>query len=205
MPSRSSGLDPGDRGTYTSLLSVQTAPRASYYDVGAARRTGRTPNAGRSISIADTGEGPSKDAGIFSSIAISADGTPIIAHHDRAGTLAARWNGQSSSVACSTEVAFTVDTGTEEEDKDANVGQFVRLRVVDGKEYMAHYDAANGDLKFVGNDIEVRQRRRRRSGPTLGSWATPSTSSIRTAATSTKYAVPLGRGPRASMTSRHRR
>ena len=28
--------------------------------------------------------------------------------------------------------------------------------MVDGKEYMAYYDAANGDLKFaVGNDIEV--------------------------------------------------
>ena len=52
--------------------------------------------------------------------------------------------------------AFTADTGTEDEDKDANVGQFVRPRVIDGIEYMAYYDAANGDLKFsAGTDIEV--------------------------------------------------
>ena len=153
----------GDRGTYTSLtFGPDGTAWASYYDVGArALRYGkRHPTLGAwSTGIADTGEGSSKDAGLFSSIAIGADGTPIIAHHDRGkGTLrVARWNGaEFVGGVFDRGEAFTADTGTEEEDKDANVGQFVRLRVVDGKEYMAYYDAANGDLEFsVGNDIEV--------------------------------------------------
>ena len=159
----SSGLDPGDRGTYTSLaFSPDGTAWASYYDVGARvlRYGKRHPTLGAwSTGIADTGEGSSKDAGLFSSIAIGADGNPIIAHHDRAtGSLRiARWNGvEFVGGVFDRGEAFTADTGTEEEDKDANVGQFVKLRVIDGQEYMAYYDAANGDLKFaIGNDIEV--------------------------------------------------
>ena len=158
-----SGLDPGDRGTYTSLVfGPDGTAWASYYDAGArALRYGkRHPTLGAwSTGIADTGEGSSKDAGLFSSIAMSADGNPIIAHHDRgAGTLRiTRWNGaEFVGGVFDRGEAFTADTGTEDEDKDANVGQFVRLRVIDGIEYMAYYDAANGDLKFsAGTDIEV--------------------------------------------------
>ncbi len=158
-----SGLDPGDRGTYTSLaFTADGTAWASYYDQGskALRYGKRHPKLGAwTTGIADTGEGASKDAGLFSSLAIAADGTPVIAHHDRAsGTLRlARWTGaEFSSAVFDRGTPFTADTGTEEEDRDANVGQFVKLRIIDGVEYMAYYDAANGDLKFsAGTSIDV--------------------------------------------------
>jgi hypothetical protein len=158
-----SGLDPGDRGTYTSLAFAPDGTAwATYYDLGAKvlRYGKRHPTLGAWVTgVADRGEGSSQDAGLFSSIAIGADGNPVVAHHDRAkGTLrVARWNGtEFVGGVFDRGEGFVADTGTEEEDKDANVGQFVRLRIVDGIEYMAYYDAANGDLKFsAGTSIEV--------------------------------------------------
>jgi len=159
----SSGLDPGDRGTYTSLaIASDGTAWTSYYDIGAKnlRYAKRHPSLmAWTTGVADTGDGMTKNAGFFSSIALNTEEQPVIAHHDQgAGTLRiARWNGTEfvGSVFDRGD-AFTPDTGTEEEAKDANVGQFVRLRIINGIEHLAYYDAANGDLKFaVGSDISV--------------------------------------------------
>jgi len=159
----SSGLDAGDRGLYTSVVATTDGTVwTSFYDKGAKnlRYAKRHPTLGAwSAGIADLGEGSSPNAGWFSSIALDGEENPVIAHHDHAkGTLrVARWNGINfvGSVFDRGD-AFTADTGTEEEDVEANVGQFVQLHIVDGVEYMAYYDAANGDLKFaVGSDIHV--------------------------------------------------
>jgi hypothetical protein len=158
-----SGLDPGDRGTYTSLAFAEDGTAwVSYYDQGAkALRYGqRHPTLGAwSTGVADVGDGMTPDAGLFSSIAIGADGMPVIAHYDKgASTLrVARWNGGNfvGGVFDRGE-AYIADTGGEDESREADVGQFVRLRIIDGVEYMAYYDAANGDLKFsVGTDIHL--------------------------------------------------
>lgn len=159
----SSGLDLGDRGTYGSMaIDAAGMIWASYYDKGAKnlRYAKRHPSLHAwKAGIADVGEGSIQDAGWFSSMAIASDGMPIVAHHDHgAGTLRiARWNGTGfvGGVFDRGE-ALVADTGTEEEDQDANVGQFVKLKVIDGIEYMAYYDAAHGNLKFaIGSDIHV--------------------------------------------------
>ena len=158
-----SGLDLGDRGTYGSMaIDSHGMIWATYYDKGAKnlRYAKRHPSLHAwKAGIADVGEGSAQDAGWFSSLAIASDGTPVVAHHDAGvGTLrVARWNGTGfvGGVFDRGE-AFVADTGTEDEDQDANVGQFVKLKVVDGIEYMAYYDAANGDLKFaIGSDIHI--------------------------------------------------
>lgn len=159
----SSGLDLGDRGTYGSLtVASDGIIWAAYHDKGAKnlRYAKRHPGlkAWRT-GIADVGDGPSPEAGWFSSIAIAADGNPVIAHHDHgAGTLrVARWNGTGfvGGVFDRGE-PYVADTGSDDEDRDANVGQFVKLKVIDGVEYMAYYDETHGDLKFaVGNDIHT--------------------------------------------------
>lgn len=158
-----SGLDPGDRGTYTSLVFADDGTAwVSFYDQGAKtlRYAQRHPTLGAwSAGLADVGDGVAPDAGLFSSIAIGADGNPVIAHYDKgAATLRiARWNGGNfvGSVFDRGD-ALTPDTGSEAEAKDADVGQFVRLRIIDGVEYMAYYDAAHGDLKLaVGTDIHI--------------------------------------------------
>jgi hypothetical protein len=159
----SSGLDLGDRGTYGSLaVDASGMFWASFHDVGAKnlRYAKRHPGLKAwKTGIADVGEGTSPDAGRFSSIAIGADGNPLIAHHDQgSGTLRiARWNGSGfTGGVFDRGDAFEPDTGTDEESREANVGQFVKLKVIDGVEYMAYYDSANGDLKMsVGSDIHV--------------------------------------------------
>ena len=158
-----SGLDAGDRGLYTSVVATPDGTIwTSFYDQGAKnlRYGKRHPTLKAwSTNIADMGDGPSPDAGRFSSIAIDASGNPIIAHHDHAnGTLRlARWNGINfvGSVFDRGEPR-TGDTGTSEPEAPANVGQFVKLKVINGTEYMAYYDAAHGDLKLaIGDFIDV--------------------------------------------------
>jgi hypothetical protein len=169
----SSGLDAGDRGLYTSVVAAPDGTVwASFYDKGAKnlRYAKRHPTLGAwSAGIADLCEGASPNAGWFSSIALDGQGNPVIAHHDHTkGTLrVARWNGINfvGSVFDRGE-AFTADTGTDEEDTEANVGQFVQLQIVDGTEYMAYYDAANGDLKLaIGTDIHIVD-----AGGDVGTW-----------------------------------
>ena len=160
----SSGLDAGDRGLYTSVVAAPDGTIwTSFYDQGAKnlRYGKRHPTLKAwTTGIADMGDGPSQNAGLFSSIAMGADGNPVIAHHDAGkGTLrVARWNGINfvGSVFDRGEARVIEDTGSEVEEVEANVGQFVQLKVFDGVEYMAYYDAANGDLKMaIGNEIHV--------------------------------------------------
>ena len=159
------GLDAGDRGMYTS---VATAPDgtvwAAFYDVGA-----RNLRYGKRISdetgvrwkndLADVGEGMTQDAGLFASVAIDGKGKPVIAHYDR--------SAQSLRVAHFSGGRFTgevVDRGedlvpddTGSELVEANVGMYSRIRYANGKEYIAYYDKAHGDLKLaVGRSGDYR-------------------------------------------------
>ena len=159
----SSGLDLGDRGTYGSMaVDADGFVWAAYHDKGAKnlRYAKRHPGLKAwKTGIADVGEGTTQEAGWFSAMAIAADGRPMIAHHDHgAGTLRiARWNGTGfAGGVFDRGEAYVADTGSDDESTDANVGQFVKLKVVDGIEYMTYYDAANGDLKLsIGTDIHV--------------------------------------------------
>jgi len=151
------GLDPGDRGKYTSL-AVDSSGTAwiSYYDATNgnlfyARRSGKDD---WETGIADTGSGPTPDAGLFSSLALKGD-LPVVAHHDAGkGTLRiARWNDGSwdSEVVDEGEAFVAEDTASGLEDKDANVGKYAKLLIDGDTEYIAYYDAAHGDLKLAVN------------------------------------------------------
>ncbi len=151
------GLDAGDRGMYTS---VATAPDgtvwAAFYDVGAnnlryGKRTITDSGVAWKNDLADVGEGMSQDAGLFASVAIDGRGKPVIAHYDQGvqALRVAHFSGGSFSgeVVDRGEDLLPEDTGSDP--VEANVGMYARLRYANGKEYIAYYDKANGDLKLA--------------------------------------------------------
>jgi hypothetical protein len=147
----SSGLDPGDRGKYVDMV---VAPNGdvwlAYQDLGAenlryARRyylSGLWEN-----DFADGDSNPASASGYVASIALDSSANPVIAHYDegKMNLRVAHWNGSSFS-------GEVVDSGTApevaegEEAIAADVGAFPSLQIVNGEEYLAYYDKANGDL-----------------------------------------------------------
>lgn len=146
------GLDVGDRGQYASLaVGSDDTLWVSYYDVKV--RTLRYATRGAdgtwTSGLADAGEGATPDAGKFTSIALDGNGNPVIAHYDAGkGRLrVAHWTGSGFTG----EVVDSGEPGLAEDGSeiDADVGQFARLRISGGVEYIAYYDAANGALKLA--------------------------------------------------------
>jgi len=148
------GLDPGDRGKYVDMA---VAPNGdvwlAYQDLQNenlryARRyflSGIWEN-----GVADGGSGPETASGYFATIALDSAGNPVVAHHDQgSGELrVAHWQG----VAFSGAVLDAGDAPEVEEGADpiaADVGEFPSLQIVNGVEYIAYYDKANGDLKLA--------------------------------------------------------
>ncbi len=154
------GLDPGDRGLYTSLaVDGQNQAWISYYDAsnGALRYALRSSEGEWETGIAGTGSGPTSDVGWFSSLALNGSDEPVIAFYDvlDAQLRISYFNGSSFS-------AEVVDDGAAHtpEGLDPDVGRFARLMIHEGTEYIAYYDAAQGKLKLAtGNsgswNIEV--------------------------------------------------
>lgn len=149
------GLDVGDRGKYASLaVAGDGTAWISYYDATNgnlfyARRAGKD---NWTTGIADTGGGATPNAGLFSSIALDSSGNPVIAHYDKnKGQLrVTHWRDTSFSGEVVDEgTDYTPEEGSEEEARDANVGQYARLLIHEGTEYIAYYDQANGDLKLA--------------------------------------------------------
>jgi len=150
----SGGLDPGDRGKYVDMV---IAPNGdvwlAYQDIQNenlrfARRyflSGLWEN-----GVADGGSGPETASGYFASIALDGSGNPVAAHHDQGtGELrVAHWQGTAFS-------GSVLDAGTAPEVEEgadpivADVGEFPSLEIVNGVEYIAYYDKANGDLKMA--------------------------------------------------------
>lgn len=144
------GLDAGDRGKYTSLaVAANDEVWISYRDnQNKTLRYARRDTAGAwTNGVADPCAGPTPDCGLFSSIALDASGNPVIAHYDAVGKhlRVARWNGTAF-------VAAVADEGVAPEGVEgavADVGQFPRIRILNGVEYISYYDVANGDLKLA--------------------------------------------------------
>jgi len=144
------GLDPGDRGKYTSLaIAANDEVWISYRDnQNKTLRYARRNAAGLwTNGVADPCAGPTPDCGLFSSIALDSGGNPVIAHYDAVGKhlRVARWNGSAFS-------AVVADEGVAPEGVEgavADVGQFPRIRILNGVEYISYYDVANGDLKLA--------------------------------------------------------
>jgi hypothetical protein len=155
--SDASGLDTGNRGTFSSLVvTPDDVVWVVYYDAGNgslryARRhivaTGRTMDIGAewTTGIADTGGGSSPDAGQWASMALSPEGKPVVAHYDKGEQelRVTRWDGASwgNQVKIQGEDYTLQDTGGPS--KPADVGEFADLFIAaDGTEYIAYYDAA---------------------------------------------------------------
>ena len=145
------GLDPGDRGKYVDMAVASNGDVwLAYYDLKQenlryARRfylSGLWEN-----GLADSDGNPSSVSGLFPSIALDGSGNPVIAHHDSGlGTLRiAHWNGTAFDAEVLDE-GTAPSVGEEEEPVEASVGAFASLQIVNGTEYVAYYDQANGDL-----------------------------------------------------------
>ncbi|MCB9746466.1 MAG: hypothetical protein H6740_28070 [Alphaproteobacteria bacterium] len=148
----SDGLDPGDRGKYTSL-AIDSGDTAwiSYYDAtnGNLFYARRSPAGEWETGLADTGGGATPNAGMFSSLALDATGNPVVAHYDvnRGQLRVAHYNdGSFSGEVVDEGEDYTPDTG---ETVDGSVGKYARIAIADGTEYIAYYDAAFGDLKLA--------------------------------------------------------
>jgi hypothetical protein len=149
----SGGLDPGDRGSYVSMaIAADGTVWLGYRDNQnqVLRYATRAADGSWTSGVADGGSGATPDAGLFASVALTASGDPLIAHHDRAGgTLRlARWQGGAfaGEVVDEGEAPPTPEGG---EAVEANVGMFPRLRILNGVEYISYHDSANGSLKLA--------------------------------------------------------
>lgn len=147
------GADSGDRGKYASMAVAQDGTVwVANQDVNLEllRWARRDPTTGVWESgLADAGAEPSGNAGFFSSLAIDATSSPVIAHHDEAeGALrVSRWNGSAFTNTVVDAGEATTDVNGEE--VPADVGEFASLLIQDGVEYLAYYDRAHGNLKLA--------------------------------------------------------
>jgi len=149
------GLDPGDRGRYTSLVVQDDGiVWVTYYDStnGALRYAHRNGDGEWETGIAGTGSGPSPDVGKFSSVALNSDGNPVVAFYDvgDAELRFSAWNGTGFSTEVVDEGTGPADTGADA--VEADVGKYANLVSYDGVEYIAYYDAAHGQLKLASGN-----------------------------------------------------
>jgi hypothetical protein len=147
------GADPGDVGDHMSMaIAADGTVWLAYRDRQNQflRYAQRDSRGFWTTGAADRLDGSGVDGGLLTSIAIDASGNPVIAHYDRgSGHLrVARWTGTAFE-------ASIVDEGTApeavegEEAVAANTGLFPDIEIVNGVEYIAYYDKANGDLKLA--------------------------------------------------------
>ncbi|MGC6508466.1 MAG: hypothetical protein ACON4U_08620 [Myxococcota bacterium] len=170
------GLDQGDRGKYIDMV-VDSADNIwlSYYDINLKNlRYAYYDSANDSWTndIADTGGGGSPDAGLFSSITLDGNGSPVIAHYDanRGDLRVASWTGSGFEGTVVDEGEDAVDS--EGASVDANTGQFTDI-VADGNTlYVSFYDAAAGDLRLATNTGEGWSIETIDSEGDVGQWST---------------------------------
>lgn len=149
------GLDSGDRGKYSTQ---RTMPDGTVW-VAYQDSTNRVLKAAHRLGPGNWEEPVSVDGagtGYWASMALDADGQPLIVHCTEAGVVrSARWNGTDWT----SKDLYTSDGGKVEH---------TRLLVQDGKEYVAFRDAAVGHLHLLtdGKDELVDA-----SGDT-GAWPT---------------------------------
>ncbi len=149
----SSGLDPGDLGQFTSLaVAPDGTTWIAYYARGALKVAHRVDGIWSS-EVAASGTGLHPDMGQWASLALDGDANPVVAHYDAdGGTLqVSRFDG----AAWSTEEAAVglpydgLDAAGAPVHREANVGMYANLLIQDSTEYIAYYDAAQQDLRFL--------------------------------------------------------
>ena len=146
------GLDSGDRGKYASMkIAADGTVWIVYQDVALKTlRYAVRGDGGWNSDIADIGGGSSSDSGHFASLALDSDGNPVAVHFDQkqSNLRIARWigSGFTAEVLAEGEAYEPADTGSEA--MEAQVGEFSKIVISGGIEYVAYYDRAHGDLKL---------------------------------------------------------
>ena len=146
------GLDEGDRGLYASIeITADNTIWVSYYDVGLKnlRYATKGPDDTEwTKAIADSGSGSSSDMGLFTDMALDAQGNPIVVHYDqvRKDLRVAHWDGTTFN-------SEVIDEGEDFVSSDEliaeNTGKFASIAYADGVEYISYYDEAAGDLRLA--------------------------------------------------------
>jgi hypothetical protein len=145
-------LDTGDRGKYASMkVAADGTVWIVYQDVALKTlRYAVRGDGGWTTGIADVGGGSSSDAGYFASLALDGDGNPVAVHYDQKqhNLRITRWIGSGFTAEVLAEGEDYVPTDTGSEAVDAQVGEFSKIVISGGIEYVAYYDRAFGDLKL---------------------------------------------------------
>jgi hypothetical protein len=147
----SGGLDPGNRGKYVDLVVAPDGDVwVAYQDVsGESLRFARRYYLSGvwEVGSADPVDDSASVSGLFASIALDGSDSPVVAHYDSGlGHLrVAHWDGAGFSGAVVDE-GTAPEVGEGEEPAEANVGLFPNIQILNGTEYIAYYDQANGDL-----------------------------------------------------------
>ncbi len=157
-----SGLDVGDRGTYASMeIAADGTVWIAYKDVllDTLRVAWRDAATGTwDSTAADGGGSPSGTGGSFASLALDATSHPVMVHYDTINQdlRLVRYDGSSFDKSVIDQGEDGVDVNGET--VEADVGQFAKIIIQDGVEYIAYYDAVNGNLKLawgVGGDYTI--------------------------------------------------
>lgn len=135
------GLDRGDRGRYTShAVGADGRVWAAYQDVdnGTLRVAVRDGPGNWTHDMADAGSGISATgAGAWASLALQADGNPMVAHHDQ----------ESGDLRVSTFDGTSWQNETAVSGDD--VGRYANIAIHDGIAYIAYYDGTEGNLGLL--------------------------------------------------------
>jgi hypothetical protein len=171
----SGGLDPGNRGKYVDMA---VAPNGdvwlAYQDINneVLRYARRYYLSGVwETGAADSDSNPSSSSGLFASVAIDGSGNPVVAHYDGGlGNLrVAHWNG-SGFVGEVVDEGDAPEVAEGEDPIDADVGQFPSIQIVNGVEYIAYYDKANGDLLLASGGAGAYSFETIASDGDVGAW-----------------------------------
>jgi hypothetical protein len=135
-----------DVGSYASMtIGDDGLAVMSYYDATAnALKVAKCGNLFCNTgNIVTTVDDPANDVGLHTSIAIGADGNPVIAYHDT--------TANSLKVAkCGNAACTGGNTIAVVDDPANNVGEYISLGIgLDGDPVIAYYDASAGDLKVA--------------------------------------------------------
>jgi len=150
----STGLDTGDAGEFASLKSSPDGTEwIAYYGGGASLRVAHRVEGAWTWEMADAGTGVSPNVGQWASLALDAENNPVVAEYDAAahdlriarlndGTWDAEtvWSGQDWN---------GLDPDGNPISRPADVGQFAKLAIVDGTEYVAYWDGAQQNLHLL--------------------------------------------------------
>jgi hypothetical protein len=186
-----SGTDTGDRGKFASMkVAPDGTVWIAYYDATKrdlryAHRAGGLRS--WSTGLVDNGTGGLPSAGEWCSLALDANGSPVISYQDGTDktlkvarlsttqdegtpelewTVSEAWRGQAFSQDV-TAADGTVSTVT----REANVGQFSRLLISGATEYIAYYDAAQQRLGLLeGSNGSYTQSFITEAGTDQGAW-----------------------------------